>query len=325
MNDPKAMPILDRIVRHLGSNTVTVLSFHKVPQKIDPLVPSDTAFAQFEQILDVVMDCCTVVPLADVAAGLRNSTVPKNAACITFDDGYDGWLQRIAPVLLRRNAHATFFLTTGQFDGVPMWHERTIEAVRSCKSTALQVPGIDMPIFQMHHLKGQIACIAWLQHYLKYQPIENRNAVLLTLEAICGLDSSALKCMAASDARVLHSKGFAIGSHTVNHPILTKTTMSEAAAEIGGARDYLEGLIAGQVNSFAYPNGRPNTDFLSEHIALVRRAGYTHAVTTQAGVVRSGTPIYQIPRFTPWGPGRTRMLAQLLRNQTSHMKTLSES
>jgi peptidoglycan/xylan/chitin deacetylase (PgdA/CDA1 family) len=256
--------------------------------------------------------------------GLRKSTLPKNAACITFDDGYDGWLERIAPALLRRNAHATFFLTTAQFEGVPMWHERTIEAVRACRLDFLQLPGIGMPSFQMCQLSDQIACVAWLQNCLKYQSIESRNAILSKLEAVCGVDSSGLKCMAASDVRVLHSKGFAIGSHTINHPILTRASTIEAAQEIGSSRDYLEDLIRGQVNSFAYPNGRPNIDFSSEHIALVRRAGYTHAVTTQTGVVRSKTPLYQIPRFTPWGPSRVRMLAQILRNQTSHITAISE-
>ena len=103
--------------------------------------------------------------------------------------------------------------------------------------------------------------------------------------------------------------------HTTNHPILTTATPGEVIEEIGRSREQLEAVIGGKVDSFAYPNGRPTTDFSPDHVALVKSAGYRYAVTTRGGVLRQETDPYLIPRFAPWGPGKSKMLVQILRNQ----------
>lgn len=46
----------------------------------------------------------------------------------------------------------------------------------------------------------------------------------------------------------------------------------------------LSEIIAGEVTSFAYPNGLPFLDFSSRHVQLVKKAGYTSAVATQMGM-----------------------------------------
>jgi peptidoglycan/xylan/chitin deacetylase (PgdA/CDA1 family) len=318
------MLILDQLVKHLGRNTVTVMLFHKVPLKLDPLVPRDPDLLRFEQMLDFVMAHFNIVPLSEVAMGLDSGRLPHNAACITFDDGYAGWLTGVVPALQRRNAHATFFLTTGQLSGTPMWHERIIQAVAKAPFGGLHMPGFDVPVLSNAVLADKQAAVVWLQNHLKYQTLSQRNAMLESLERSCGVGIASLPLMPAADIKQLSNLGFGIGTHTVNHPILTHTTQAEAVYEIGEAREQLEGIIGGRVDSFAYPNGRPGADFQSKHIAMVRSAGYRYAVTTQHGVIRQGCSVYQMPRFTPWGPDWFRMLAQLLRNQIGSNKRLSE-
>jgi len=319
------MLILDQLVRYLGRNTVTVLLFHKVPLMPDPLVPSDTDVKQFERVLDFVMEQFNIVPLADVAAGLVTGRLPKNAACITFDDGYADWLPGVVPLLLRRNAHASFYLTTSQFDGVPMWHERVNHAVHHSSNQVLQVPDFDIPALLTGTLPEKRSAAVWLQSHLKHQPLHLRNAMLAALESACGSDPSCLPLMPLNDLKEIYNKGFAIGAHTINHPILTHTSAAEALFEIGGAREQLQAFVGGPIESFAYPNGRPGVDFLPQHISVVRQAGYKFALTTQHGVVRQGGSLYQMPRFTPWGPDKLRMISQILRNQMAPKLSLDES
>lgn len=319
------MFVLDQFVRYLGRNSITVLLFHKVPGLQDSMVPRDPDLSRFKQVLDFVLEHFNVVPLGDVATGLATGKLPKNAACITFDDGYIGWLEGIAPELLRRNAHATFFLTTGQFSGEPMWHERIIQAVAKAPPSGISMPGFGLGALPSTSLADKQAAVVSLQALLKYQTLNRRNAMLESLENHCGVGIESLPLMPAADIKQLFNMGFGIGTHTVNHPILTHTTQAEAIYEIGATREQLEGIIGGTVDSFAYPNGIPGTDFQAKHIAMVRNAGYRYAVTTQNGVIRMGCSVYQMPRFTPWGPDWFRMLLQLLRNQVGTKQSLVEA
>lgn len=318
------MTFLDPMVKFLGRSSVTVLLFHKVPKSQDTLVPGDTDLAQFELALDFVMQHFQIVPLSDIASGLLSGNLPRNAACLTFDDGYADWVTGVVPVLLRRNVHASFYLTTNQFDGVPMWHERVNNVVRHCKYAVLQLPEINTASLPINTLDEKRFAVTWLQKHLKHQPLERRNSMMQVLESAAGVDSLSLPRMSVDDLREIHNKGFSIGAHTVNHPILTHCTDAEAVNEIGGAREQLEALIRGPVDSFAYPNGRPTVDFLPRHIGMVKAAGYRYALTTQHGVVRQGCSLYQMPRFTPWGPGSFRMLSQVLRNQVGPKLSLDE-
>ena len=68
------------------------------------------------------------------------------------------------------------------------------------------------------------------------------------------------------------------------------------------------------VRSFAYPNGRPGTDYTREHIAIVRDAGYSSAVTTAWGCVTSEAQPYELPRISPWGATRFRYLLRIARS-----------
>ena len=309
------MFIFDQSVRLLGRNTVTVLVFHKVPLVTDPLVPDDPDLSAFIKILDMVMEQFTIVSLDDAVAHQLAGTLPRNAACLTFDDGYTDWSEGLVPVLLQRNAHATFFVTTGQLEGLPMWHERVIRAVRHSGSEGLNLSAMGMPFLPARTLLDKRNAILRLQEQLKYQAVIIRDAWLDLLEAMCRVNKSDVPVMRLSDLRDLHNKGFAIGSHTVNHPILNKATPSEVTDELVRSRDQIESVIGGKVKSFAYPNGRPTTDFNSDHVQMVKNAGYQFAVTTHHGVLREDTDPFLIPRFTPWGPGKFKMLSQTLRNQ----------
>ena len=309
------MFLFDQSVRFLGRNTATVLVFHKVPLVADPLEPDDPDLAAFIAVLDMVMEHFTIVPLDEVVAKHLARKLPKNAACLTFDDGYADWSKGLVPVLLKRSAHATFFVTTGQFDGTPLWHERVIHAVRHSIADVLDLTHMGMSPLPVKTIADKRIAIANLQVRLKYESVAQRDSWLDQLEFGCNVEKSFVSVMSKADLRTLHSKGFAIGSHTTNHPILTRTTSSEAFQEIGRSREQLEAVIGGKVDSFAYPNGRPTTDFSPDHVALVKSAGYRYSVTTRSGVLRQETDPYLIPRFAPWGPGQSKMLFQILRNQ----------
>lgn len=308
------LPFSRPLLQLLSRGKLSVFLFHKVPLQLDPLVPQDVSLSEFEYLLDTVLSQFQIISLEDGVRGLTSGRLPSRAACITFDDGYADWLRGMAPALERRNMHATLFITAGQFDGRPLWHERIAKAVRELKGPLLDLQFPAIPPIDVAGLQARQAAVAHLERSLKYLTLELREELLLRLEAAAGVCVDDVAHLSVEQLRELHGRGFGIGAHTYEHPILDYCDQDQALREIGGVREILEGLIGAPVRTFAYPNGRPHVDFSGHHVDIVKRAGYASAVTTQWGVAEIGTSVYQIPRFTPWGKDPLRFMLQLGRN-----------
>lgn len=308
----------------LARDQLSVLLFHKVPTIPDSQVPNDVSLSAFESIIEFVSSHFNIIPLEDAVKGLKNRRLPQRAACVTFDDGYSEWVGGVAPILERRNLHATFFITDGQFGGPGLWHERIHAAVRQAIGPVLELPGFGLPALPLATISDRRHAAAKLEGFLKYLVAVDRDALIQELENRAGLRTAAAPNMDLADLRQLYNRGFGIGAHTRQHPILTLCDPTTAFHEIGAVRERLEGLIGGSVNSFAYPNGRPVTDFNADHVKMVQRAGYTSAVTTQWGSANYRTPVFQIPRSTPWGPGPFNMALQLGRNLLTRPKLVAQ-
>lgn len=293
---------------------LTTLLFHKVPAHRHPLVPDEPTLADFTAILEATLRRFRVLPLDEAVVALRAGNLPRNSACITFDDGYPEWRTSVVPVLERLGLHATFFITAGQYSGLPMWNERILHAVAAAPAGTAPLQWAGLPTLSFDGAQSRRRSIELLDRFLKYQEPAEKERLLQCLEDHTGSVKAQVPTMSADDLRYLHAKGFGIGGHSVTHPILNRCTPRQAYEEIAGAREQLEHLVGGKVTAFAYPNGLPGKDFGSEHIEMVRRAGYRFAVTTQRGVASADTPLMQIPRFTPWGPTAGRMDLQFLRN-----------
>lgn len=319
--------MIEALFKVVASAKLTILLFHKVPRHTHPLLDADIGLAEFERVLQFATRAFRILPLGDALAALKANRLPPRAACITFDDGYPDWLHGPVPLLEKYNAHATFFVTTGQFAGVPMWNERILHAVAQAAPGAspLVLPELGPAGLSLGTEAEKRHAIRRLDQLVKYEKPEAKERLLQQLEQHVGATMSQVPVMLADDLRAIHAKGFGVGAHAVTHPILSMCTPSQALDEIGGAKEDLEALLRAPVDAFAYPNGIPQKDFTAEHIAMVKRAGYRSALTTHRGVATADTSLFQVPRFTPWGPSATRMSLQLLRNLREQPVVLQET
>lgn len=314
------------LLRWRASGCLTTFMFHKVPLLDDPLRPDELPLAGFERFLDQIAPLFRILPLSEALLGLRAGNLPPCSACLTFDDGYADWLQGVVPLLEQRSLHATFFITSGQFVGAPVWTERLRHAISHAPPDrqALTLPGTEPLHLPISGLQQRCHSLRLLDKHLKYQPLEQRETALRLIEGQCGVHAEDAPVMSSAALRTLHSKGFGIGAHSVAHPILTACTRDQAYQEIAGSREQIECIVGGRVDAFAYPNGIPCTDFDADHIRMVQRAGYKAALTTHWGVATQNTSLFQIPRFTPWGPSAFKMRLQLLRNLGHQPRTIDE-
>jgi peptidoglycan/xylan/chitin deacetylase (PgdA/CDA1 family) len=298
-----------------GDARLSILIFHRVLPRPDPMFPDLPDAARFEALVRALAASFKVLPLGDAAARLAAGTLPRGALAITFDDGYADNAEVALPILARHGVKATFFIATHFLDGGRMFNDSVIECVRAARA---EQP-VDLGEFQLGPRSLVSAAerrrvVDELLPQIKYLGLQQREDYLARLAKCLNVARLPDDLMMRSAQVVeLHRVGMEIGGHTVRHPILRVLPDDEAEAEITRGRLALAQLIDAPVEVFAYPNGRPHQDYDERHVAMVRRAGFRAAVSTAAGTATAASDPHQLPRFTPWDVGDWRWMARLLR------------
>ncbi len=286
----------------LVSSRLSILIFHRVHAKPDPLFPHEPDAARFDAMMRYVSRAYRVLTLGEAVEHLNRNSLPPRSLVITFDDGYADNAEVALPILQRYGLRATFFVSTGFLDGGRMWNDSVIECIRSCSYRQPDLGLFGLERCSLNNTAERTAVIDSLLPRIKYLTLPKREEAIASLQKVCGVGALPADLMMDSDqVRDLHRSGMEIGAHTVNHPILTSITSSEAEREIGEGKRGLESIIDASVDVFAYPNGKPNQDYDHSHVAMAKKLGFIGAVSTAPGVAQSDDDVFQLPRFTPWG------------------------
>ncbi|MES2263066.1 MAG: polysaccharide deacetylase family protein [Pseudomonadota bacterium] len=305
-----------RLLSPGGRSGLSILIYHRVLPVKDPLFPGEVDQVEFDQQLRWLASCFNVIPLIDAVRHARAGTLPPRAACITFDDGYADNAEVALPLLQRHGLSATFFVATGFLDGGRMWNDTVIELVRRAPGESIDASVLGMGIHPVGTVAQRQQAIKALIGQLKYLPMDERLVQVQKLAASVQYALPDNLMMSSEQVRQLHRAGMGIGAHTVNHPILAALPAEAAQAEIMAGKLALEEIIGDRVRLFAYPNGKPDSDYRAEHVAMVRALGFEGAVSTAWGASRHNDDVFQLPRFTPWDRSRLRFLLRLARNLT---------
>ncbi len=293
---------------------LAILYYHRVLAAPDPMMPDEVDEARFNWQMELLASCFNVLPLREAVARLRAGSLPARAACVTFDDGYADNCEIALPILRRWGLSATFFVSTGFLGGGCMWNDAIFAAVRRARGPALDLRGLGFEAFPVNTDAERRRAATTLVRVLKYLPPHERERNVSRLLAEAGLSAPRDLMMQPAQVRKLHEAGMEVGGHTVSHPILARLPAEAARAEIAAGRAALETIIGAPVRLFAYPNGAPNVDYTAEHAAMVAECGFEAAVSTARGAATRATPLFQLPRFTPWDMQPARFGARLLAN-----------
>lgn len=293
---------------------LSILIYHRVLPRPDPMFPEDIDAKGFEQQLGALSRFFNVLPLEDAVQRLKSGSLPPRAVCITFDDGYADNAEIALPILLRSGLHTTFFIATGFLDGGRMWNDSVIESVRQARGHELDLSGLGLGKYPITTVAQRGATAVALVAQLKYLPLAQRLEQVAKVVQHIAVPLPNDLMLRTDQVRALHNAGMAIGGHTVNHPILAAVDQTEARAEIAAGKESLEGIIGGRVALFAYPNGRPEHDYHGAHVRMVRDIGFTAAVSTAVGAARAESDRFQLPRYSPWDKTLPRFTLRLLKN-----------
>ncbi len=294
---------------------LSILIFHRVLALPDPLFPELPDVRHFARLMGWVQRWFQVLPLATAVQQLAAGTLPARALAITFDDGYADNASQALPVLQHYGLCATCFVASGYLDGGRMWNDSVIESVRRTRHLQLDLREAQLGTFNLRTQAQRRHAIDTLLKAIKYLPGKVRlQAVDQVVQAADVLLPRRLM-LHSEQLPLLQASGMHIGAHTVSHPILAQCDAAQAGWEIAHSKRMLEDRLGGEpVTLFAYPNGKPGTDFYASHVAMARAAGFTAAVSTAPGAAAVGSDLLQLPRYTPWERGGLRFGLRMVGN-----------
>ena len=283
-------------VRH-RKGSVLILTYHRVLDEPDPMRPNIPTVELFKSQMTVLAEEFNVLPLADAIAGLEGGRLPPAAVVVTFDDGYADNHRNALPVLKELGLPATFFIATAYLDGGCMFNDCVIEAARAAPAGDWDTEVAPVSRVKLNSLADRLAVAGRLIGAVKYQPLESRNIRADGLLDRLGLTKPTDLMMTPGQVRDLHSAGMTIGAHTYAHPILARLDAAESREEISRGREELQGMVGGEVDLFAYPNGQPKRDYLWRDVEILKRLGFNGAVSTAWGIATTGADSLQLPRL----------------------------
>jgi peptidoglycan/xylan/chitin deacetylase (PgdA/CDA1 family) len=284
---------------HAGPPAFPILTYHRVNDEGDPFFPA-LPTPVFERHMAHVARHYQVLTVEALVERMRGGDLPRRALAITFDDGYRDNLTHAAPILARHGLPATIFLATGLIGtGEVSWFDQLAMALKVTALPALRAPWGER--LDLATTPARLRALDRAQAALKAMPDDERSAVLEQMvEALGGIDPRGFKNLMLSwdDVQALGGMGFAIGAHTVSHPILSRLSRERAWAEILASRTMIEAACGTTPKAFAYPNGRAE-DYTPAVARMVEEAGFTCAVTTRFGVNTAATSPWELYRGGP--------------------------
>jgi peptidoglycan/xylan/chitin deacetylase (PgdA/CDA1 family) len=298
-----------------GKNKLSILIYHGVLASFDPMRPNEPTISSFSWQMAVLNKYFVPLALSEALALLQAGTLPANAVCVTFDDGYKNNLEIALPILQQYAIPATVFVATGFSQGENMWNDRVIQLFSDKNLSSLDLTAADLGVRALGDWPERKQLAVTLLKKLKYLTIEKRLEIIAALYAANGGIEATSLMMTPQEVKQLSDAGVEIGAHTVNHPILKVLPAAQQAREIQESKSLLEQWTGKPVTSFAYPNGQIGVDLDEQTVGIVKEQGFDCAVVTDWGTSTATTSPWMLRRFTPWDKSANKFHMRLLKNQ----------
>ena len=294
-----------------------VLMYHRIAEPAYDPWGIAVSPAHFDEQLAELGRKRDVMSLKEFGTLFAARKLPKRAAAITFDDGYECNARVAAPILRAHGHPATFFLTTGAIGSERefWWDELATLLVETCVPVTHLItlgtsqyeidfgaPLVPAEILRAWHWTSPARHLR-LQNYMKIwgemRPLSHtaKQAALDSMWQACSgrpILRDSHRPLTPPEVKTLDVAGlFHVAPHSATHAALSGLPEKEQQFEIMSSLEACRGLSDNTVAIFSYPYG----DNSSVTRRIVQEAGFTMACGTEARPVSTNSDPFAIPRF----------------------------
>ena len=247
------------LVKHLPAISLLVPYYHLVSD--EPVAHVKHLFAhkgvrEFTQDLEFLLKHYRAIGLPDLLEALRRDRpLPKRSFLLTFDDGFREMSDVVAPVLLARGIPAVFFVGSAFTDNRQLCYQHTASVVverltngvspaETAQARALVAPtGADT---------GDLGAAVLSLPY-------GHRAVVESVARAIGVDTAAYlrqvrPYLTRPQIAALVRQGFAIGGHSIDHPLYAALPLEEQLRQTRESVGYVKRTYGLDYAAFAFPH-----------------------------------------------------------------------
>lgn len=292
------LPFLQR-ARGLLRSDLRILAYHRVltlphpdPNAFDFDLELVSASAQqFRDQMLLLRRRYRPITLGAVLATFdAGEQIPPDSVVVTFDDGYDDNYRVAFPILRELGVPATFFVCTGHIaSGRPFAYDWLVHMVLCTHTARLRLPelGIDVTVPDGRMARRRLG--GHLLDRMKLLPDLDQTRLIARLERDMGMPREAghpdCRPMNWEQLREMRAAGMEIGSHGVDHRMMSKVEPPVLEDELRLSKATLESELGGDATVLSYPVGGDRA-FDNRVIATAMTLGYRAACSYICGTNR---------------------------------------
>jgi peptidoglycan/xylan/chitin deacetylase (PgdA/CDA1 family) len=286
--------------RFIGPKGLYIVGYHRLSENISDKSVHVLAVTQknFEDHVRYYKKNFEIISLHEVHDVLQQSKLKKNYLVITFDDGYRDNYTLGKDIFKKFEISPTIFLTANHIEQRrPFWTDVVESIIHKSKVTMLELNMLNIKgRFNLSTYEEKVKLAELIKNEIKKYDEETKHRAIAQLANIChvspSLDDSLV--MDWQEAKELSELGVHMGSHTMNHPTLSKIVIQHAGYELKESKQLIEQRLQGSVDHFAYPYGK-HSDY-TEAVKKEVSAHYKSAVTAINGINHPGQDPYELKR-----------------------------
>lgn len=319
-------PILRRVVypwlansgylrRRADGGSFCVITYHGVlpegyevsdPQQDGSLVTAENLRSQ----LRLLKECYHVVSPEQVRDWIVDGKeLPALAVLLTCDDGLRNALTGMAPILREEELSCLFFVLGASVADHSriLWYEELYLLMLAAPAGGYSFDSLAVSFRLDDRAQRRLTWWTLVKKVSQFDQ-DARARFIEASRAEFGLvdgwkagnweneaQRERFALLDTDELRQLVDQGMSIGSHTLNHPILSKQTSDEAWREISESRSVLESSIGRPIWALAYPFGDP-ASVTTREMQMAEQAGFQCAFMNVGGGFGAQLPRFALPR-----------------------------
>lgn len=281
-----------------------ILAYHRVslsnssnPFLKDMIVAHDV----FERQMQYIKENYKVISIDEIDNYFSESkNHNKNAAVVTFDDGYEDNYKYAFPILKRYSIPAIIYVPTLFINGVASlwWDDLACLFEKTKKKKIRMVYKKEWYNFSLKSDACKKKTFYHLSNILKYSNKHEIDDLLNYLSNLLEVHNADKPSYFLSWKQIEEMSKYNIlfGAHTHSHSNVVLLDKKKLNEEIIKPKQIIEQHINKKVKWFSYPYGEKG-DFNKESIDVLRKAGYTNSVTMLQGFVNKKDDLFMMRRI----------------------------